>query len=193
MRALGFTHQNMGLWVISFWVVNWCSAHEINGMTPAVQAIELDQGESEDEDRALQLQSLETAAPADPEPVFINGLKRRLAASDYYSSSDDGVSVDVSELHRLPPLKKQRSDLDFFMSANSNRDPLSPSGERISGSQTCIGGQIYGKCELTFGATRVSLMVWARNSRLKRVWQGPIKYAHLSRLRCVVRVCKSIH
>lgn len=158
-------------------------------MAPAVQAIELDQGESEEEANRVLIQqphSLEMAATADLALVFARGRKRPLAVSDHYSSSDDDVSVRVSELHRLPPLKKQRSHLDFFMSANTNRDPLSSSGERISGSQTRIGGQIFGKCELTFGATRVSLMVWARNSRLKRVWKGPIKYAHLSRLRCVL-------
>lgn len=162
-------------------------------MAPAVQAIELDQGESEEEDDRVLIQqqprSLEMAAPADPAPVFARGRKRPHAAQDHYSSSDDDVSVDVSELHRLPPLKKQRSRLDFFMSANADRDSLSPSGERISGSQTRIGGLVFGKCELTFGATRVSLMIWARNSRLKRVWKGPIKYAHLSRLRCVLSLC----
>ncbi|RLN47548.1 hypothetical protein BBJ28_00014268 [Nothophytophthora sp. Chile5] len=48
----------------------------------------------------------------------------------------------------------------------------------ICATRTCICGEKFGRCELLFGADRVELTIWKKNTRC---WQGTIKYSQLAR------------
>ncbi|RLN47128.1 hypothetical protein BBJ28_00018941 [Nothophytophthora sp. Chile5] len=48
----------------------------------------------------------------------------------------------------------------------------------ICATRTCICGEKFGRCELQFGADRVELTIWKKNTRC---WQGTIKYSQLAR------------